>query len=224
MTKHEFSYIGADYFSLILRIAANYACPAPYADWTILAIGQLIHQSDIFIIFDYDDMRFLDTDFITTDYQWLFVYQQLARACHVIQNMPAIIDFSTWHYLNAGEWGNAIDTTKLKKAAKLLLKDFVSIANFPDLHAEWLLFFRILHENKYDYEINQALPYPSTFMMTHNKYCLVDDKGNQVDWYDIFHVSISHDAYQLVSHLTKLHFSLGCKNVMVRSIDSENFM
>ncbi len=202
--NNGFSYIGADYFSLILRIAANNATFYNDNTWELYAVGSLLNQSQMMSLMKYDDQGYMDTSFIATPYQWLYVYQQLANACNIIINMSDIIDLSSWHHLGMGDWTNSVSTYNLKVAAKNLLMDFASIAVFPDLQNEWLLFFELL--KKHNFGCKTFNSFETLINYDANQDILLTSEGTTINYYDILRVTVSEESYQHVKHLKKLCF------------------
>lgn len=217
-SKVDFSYINADYFSLILKIAANNSIS--HNNWELNAIGSLISQSHMISLMQYDDLSYMDTSFITNNYQWLYIYQQLANACNIVINMPNIIDLSTWHYLGLGDWTSSVNTDNIKTAAKNLLMDFARIAVFPELQNEWLLFFRLLKEYKLGGEIFNSFGVSIYYDATKNT--LLSTEGTAINYYDILHVTISAEGYEKVKHLDQLHFDNHTSYFIAQSINDSN--
>lgn len=219
--KLDFSYIDADYFSLILKIAANNSIfQSNNNNWELSTIGNLINQSHMISSMQYDDLSYMDTSFITNNYQWLYVYQQLANACNMIVNMPNSIDLSTWHYLGVGGWTNSVNTDYFKIAAKNLLIDFARVAVFPELQNEWLSFFRLLKQHKHGCKTFNSFGISIYYDATKN--ALLSTEGIAINYYDILYATVSKEGYEQVKHLNKLSFDNYASYFIVQSINDSN--
>lgn len=197
-------YIPEENLSLILRIAANNFDFCTFSDWESKTIADLLYQSLIFEIFKYNSISFLTLDHISSPYQWLFYYHQLANACRIIQTMPETIDLTTLEYLNSTGWSNNVNTGRLKKDAVLVLNELAKLATFPELDKEWLLFFKLLKQHNLGYESLNSYGSSIRYDETKNALFTLEDIG--IHYYDILQVTISEEGYEKVKHLDKLNF------------------
>lgn len=197
-------YIPEENLSLILRIAANNFDFCTFSDWESKTIADLLYQSLIFEIFKYNSISFLTLDHISSPYQWLFYYHQLANACRIIQTMPETIDLTTLEYLNSTGWSKNVNTGRLKKDAVLVLNELAKLATFPELDKEWLLFFKLLKQHNLGYESLNSYGSSIRYDETKNALFTLEDIG--IHYYDILQVTISEEGYEKVKHLDKLNF------------------
>lgn len=197
-------YIPEENLSLILRIAANNFDFCTFSDWESKTIADLLYQSLIFEIFKYNSISFLTLDHISSPYQWLFYYHQLANACRIIQTMPETIDLTTLEYLNSTGWSKNVNTGRLKKDAVLVLNELDKLATFPELDKEWLLFFKLLKQHNLGYESLNSYGSSIRYDETKNALFTLEDIG--IHYYDILQVTISEEGYEKVKHLDKLNF------------------
>lgn len=188
-------YIPEENLSLILRIAANNFDFCTFSDWESKAIADLLYQSLIFELFKYDSISFLTLDHISSPYQWLFYYHQLANACRIIQTMPETIDLTTLEYLNSAGWSKSVKTARLKKDAVLVLSELAKLATFPELDKEWLkLFETIKNQNIHIMETNNAMNQESIGLNMKNKF-LFYSNAETANWYDILSVTLYSDNF-----------------------------
>lgn len=197
-------YIPEENLSLILRIAANNFDFCTFSDWESKTIADLLYQSLIFEISKYNSISFLTLDHISSPYQWLFYYHQLANACRIIQTMPETIDLTTLEYLNSTGWSKNVNTGRLKKDAVLVLNELDKLATFPELDKEWLLFFKLLKQHNLGYESLNSYGSSIRYDETKNALFTLEDIG--IHYYDILQVTISEEGYEKVKHLDKLNF------------------
>ncbi len=139
-SKYQYDYLNDYIFegnlSLILRIAANNCNFLTFSAWESKTIADLLYRSLIVDVFKYDGVHFINLDHISSPYQWLFYYHQLANACRIIQTMPETIDLSTLEYFSSQGWMKNVQTAQLKKDARFVLKELAKLATFPKLEDE----------------------------------------------------------------------------------------
>lgn len=194
--KYQYDYSNDYVFegnlSLILRIAANNCNFLTFSDWESKTIADLLYQSLIVDIFKFDGVRFLNLDHISTPYQWLFYYHQLANACCIIQTMPETIDLTTLKYLNSDCWINNVKTAQLKEDARLVLKELAKLATFPQLEEEWLNLFEIIKNQKIHIETQNAMNQTSIGLNMKSR-SLFYTNAETAKWYDILSVTLYSD-------------------------------
>lgn len=200
----SYVYIPEENLSLILKIAANNFDFCTLSDWESRTIADLLYQSSMCEVFKHDSISFLTLDHISSPYQWLFYYHQLANACRIIQTMPKTIDLTALEYFNSNGWSKSVNTARLKKDAVLALQELAKLATFPELEEEWLLFFKLLKKHKFGYKSLNS--YGSSIRYDETKNALFTSESINIEYYDILHVTISEEGYEKVKHLDKIHF------------------
>lgn len=194
--KHQHDYL-SDYvhesnLSLILRIAANNCDFLTFNAWESKTIADLLYRSLIVDIFKFDGVRLLNLDHISSPYQWLFYYHQLANACRIIQTMPETIDLTTLEYFNSVGWSKDVKTIQLKKDAVLVLNELAKLATFPELEEEWLKLFIIIKDQNIRIETQNAMNQTSIGFNT-KKNSLFYTNAETANWYDILSVTLYSD-------------------------------
>lgn len=216
----SYVYIPEEHLSLILRIAANNFDFCTFSAWESKTIADLLYQSLIVELFKYDSISFLTLDHISSPYQWLFYYHQIANACRIIQTMPETLDLTTFAYLNSTCWGRSVKTDRLKKDAVLALNELAKLATFPELEEEWLLFFKLLKQHKLGYESLNS--YGSSIRYDETKNALFTSGSINIEYYDILNVTISEEGYEKVKHLDKIHFDNYTSYFIAKSMNSND--
>lgn len=200
----SYVYIPEENLSLILRIAANNFDFGTFSDWESKTVANLLYQSSMCEVFKYDSISFLTLDHISSPYQWLFYYHQLANACRIVQTMPETLDLTALEYFDSSGWSKNVNTARLKKDAVLALKELAKLATFPELDKEWLLFFKLLKQHKLGYKSLNS--YGSLIHYDETKNALFTSESINIEYYDILNVTISEEGYEKVKHLDKIHF------------------
>ncbi|MBH0086039.1 hypothetical protein I6E84_07390 [Psychrobacter sp. SCQQ22] len=198
-------YVNEGNLSLILRIAANNCNFLTFSAWESKTIADLLYRSLIVDVFKYDGVRYLNLDHISSHYQWLFYYHQLANACRIIQTMPETIDLSTLEYFSSQGWMKNVQTAQLKKDARFVLKELAKLATFPKLEDEWLKLFEAIKDQNIRIETQNAMNQTSIGLNMKNRSLFYTD-AETANWYDILSVtlyteSISPDIVKSISKL-----------------------
>lgn len=187
-------YIFEGNLSLILRIAANNCDFFTFSAWESKTIADLLYQSSMVEVFRFDGVRFLNLDHISSPYQWLFYYHQLANACRIIQTMPETIDLTTFVYLNSTCWGKSVQTARLKKDAVLALNELAKLATFPELDKEWLKLFETIKGQNIRIETQNAMNQTSIGLNMKSK-SLFYTNAETANWYDILSLTLYGDEF-----------------------------
>lgn len=202
----SYVYIPEENLSLILRIAANNFDFCTFSDWESRTVADLLYQSSMCEVFKYDSISFLTLDHISSPYQWLFYYHQLANSCRIIQTMPETRDLTALEYLNSNYWSKSVNTARLKKDAVLALKELAKLANFPELDKEWLTLFEAIKGQNIRIETQNAMNQTSIGLNMKNK-SLYYTNAETANWYDILSVTLYRDNLPLdfIKSVTKLN-------------------
>lgn len=202
----SYVYIPEENLSLILRIAANNFDFRTLNDWESRTIADLLYQSSMCEVFKHDSISFLTLDHISSPYQWLFYYHQLANACRIIQTMPETIDLTALEYFNSNGWSKSVNAARLKKDAVLALQELAKLATFPELDKEWLKLFEAIKGQNIRIETQNAMNQTSIGLnMKHNS--LFYTNAETANWYDILSVTLYRDNLPLdfIKSVTKLN-------------------
>lgn len=183
------NYISEGNLSLILRIAANNCDFFTFSAWESKTIADLLYQSSMVEVFRFDGVRFLNLDHISSPYQWLFYYRQLANACRIIQTMPETIDLTTLKYLYSESWMKNVKTVQLKKDARHVLNELAKLSIFPQLEEEWLKLFKIIKDQNIHIDTQNAMNQTS-IGLNMKSMSLFYTNAETAKWYDILSVTL----------------------------------
>lgn len=204
--KQNFHYIPSSYLSLILRITANNTF-VNNDDWSIAFIGQLISNSQIINILDFDDISYIHFDFIQNDYQWLYTYHAFIHGYKAILKLPDVIDGTSWQVFDSAGYPKKFETNDLKKCAKLFIDDIIKITHFPNLEQDWLNIFKYLHENNILwYNIEHLTAKEIHYHPAHHQ--LYDEHHQIIHWYDILSMKVNSNIELFIQQFPFCYLSI----------------